>query len=43
MKDDFQNVYELIEHALELAFEGKMQFVSPLRNSGTNTVEVNDE
>ena len=25
MKDDFQNVYELIEHALELAFEGKMQ------------------
>ena len=26
MKDDFENVYELIEHALELAFEGKMQF-----------------
>ena len=25
MKDDFENVYELIEHALELAFEGKMQ------------------
>ena len=25
MRDDFENVYELIEHALELAFEGKMQ------------------
>ena len=25
MKDDFDNVYDLIEHALELAFEGKMQ------------------
>ena len=25
MKDDFENVYELIEHALDLAFEGKMQ------------------
>ena len=25
MKDDFENVYELIEHAIELAFDGKMQ------------------
>ena len=24
MKDDFENVYEMIEQALELAFEGKM-------------------
>ena len=25
MKDDFENVYELVEHAIEYAFEGKMQ------------------
>ena len=25
MKDDFDNVYDLIEHAIEYAFEGKMQ------------------
>ncbi len=25
MKDDFENVYEMIEHAIEYAFEGKMQ------------------
>ncbi len=25
MKDDFENVYDLIEHAIEYAFEGKMQ------------------
>ena len=26
MKDDFENVYDLVEHALEYAFEGKMTF-----------------
>ena len=25
MKDDFENVYDMIEHAIELAFVGKMQ------------------
>jgi len=25
MKDDFENVYDMIEHAIEYAFEGKMQ------------------
>ena len=25
MKDDFENVYDLVEHAIEYAFEGKMQ------------------
>ena len=25
MKDDFENVYDLIEHAIEYAFEGKMK------------------
>ena len=25
MKDDFENVYELVAHAIEYAFEGKMQ------------------
>ena len=24
MRDDFENVYDLIEHAIEYAFEGKM-------------------
>ena len=24
MKDDFDNVYDLVEHAIEYAFEGKM-------------------
>ena len=24
MKDDFENVYDLVEHAIEYAFEGKM-------------------
>ena len=42
MKDDFQNVYELIEHALELAFEGKMQlkFYEFLKYRKTTKVEV---
>ena len=25
MKDDFENVYDMIEHAIEYAFQGKMQ------------------
>ena len=25
MKEDFETVYDMIEHAIELAFEGKMQ------------------
>ena len=25
MKDDFENVYDMLEHAIELAFDGKMQ------------------
>jgi len=25
MKDDFETVYDMIEHAIELAFDGKMQ------------------
>ena len=42
MKDDFENVYELIEHALELAFEGKMQlkFYEFLKYRKTTNAEV---
>ena len=42
MKDDFENVYELIEHALELAFEGKMQlkFYEFLKYRKTTKVEI---
>ena len=42
MKDDFENVYELIEHALELAFEGKMQlkFYEFLKSRQTTKGEV---
>ena len=42
MKDDFDNVYELIEHALELAFEGKMQlkFYEFLKYRKTTKAEV---
>ena len=25
MKDDFENVYDMLEHAIEYAFVGKMQ------------------
>ena len=25
MKDDFENVYDMVEHAIEYAFDGKMQ------------------
>ena len=42
MKDDFENVYDMIEHALELAFEGKMQlkFYEFLKYRKTTKVEV---
>ena len=42
MKDDFENVYELIEHALELAFEGKMQlkFYEFLQYRKTTKAEI---
>ena len=42
MKDDFENVYELIEHALELAFDGKMQlkFYEFLKYRKTTKQEV---
>ena len=42
MKDDFDNVYDLIEHALELAFEGKMQlkFYEFLKYRKTTKAEV---
>ena len=42
MKDDFENVYELIEQALELAFEGKMQlkFYEFLQYRKTTKAEI---
>ena len=42
MKDDFENVYELIEHALELSYQGKMQlkFYEFLKYRKTTRVEV---
>ena len=42
MKDDFENVYEMIEEALELAFEGKMtlKFYEFLKWSKTTKAEV---
>ena len=42
MRDDFENVYELIEHALELAFEGKMQlkFYEFLKYRKTTKAEI---
>ena len=42
MKDDFENVYELIEHAIELAFDGKMQlkFYEFLKYRKTTKAEV---
>ena len=42
MKDDFENVYDLIEHAIEYAFEGKMQlkFYEFLKYGKTTKVEV---
>ena len=42
MKDDFENVYDLIEHAIEYAFEGKMQlkFYEYLKYRKTTKAEV---
>ena len=42
MKDDFDNVYDLIEHAIEYAFEGKMQlkFYEFLKYRKTTRAEV---
>ena len=42
MKDDFDNVYDLIEHANEYAFEGKMQlrFYEFLKYRKTTRAEI---
>ena len=42
MKDDFDNVYELVEHAIEYAFEGKMtlKFYEFLKYRKTTKSEV---
>ena len=42
MKDDFENVYDMIEHAIEYAFEGKMQlrFYEFLKSRKTTKIEV---
>ena len=42
MKDDFANVYDLVEHAIEYAFEGKMQlkFYEFLKYRKTTKAEV---
>ena len=42
MKDDFESVYDLIEHAIEYAFEGKMQlkFYEFLKYRNTTKAEV---
>ena len=42
MKDDFESVYEMIEQALELAFEGKMtlKFYEFLKWRKTTKMEV---
>ena len=42
MKDDFDNVYYLIEHAIEYAFEGKMQlkFYEFLKYRKTTKAEI---
>ena len=42
MKDDFENVYDMIEHAIELAFVGKMQlkFYEFLKYRKTKKAEV---
>ena len=42
MKDDFDNVYDLIEHAIEYAFEGKMQlkFYEFLKSRKTTKAEI---
>ena len=42
-EDDFENVYDMIEHAIEYAFEGKMtlRFYDFLKYRKTKQVEVN--
>ncbi len=42
MKDDFENVYDMIEHAIEYAFQGKMQlkFYEFLKYRKTTKQEV---
>ena len=43
MKDDFENVYDMIEHAIENAFQGKMtlKFYEFLKWRKTTKAEVN--
>ena len=42
MKDDFENVYDMIEHAIEYAFQGKMtlKFYEFLKWRKTTKIEV---
>jgi|TARA_R100000234_G_scaffold113325_1_gene87646 hypothetical protein len=42
MKEDFETVYDMIEHAIELAFDGKMQlkFYDYLKHRKTTKFEV---
>ena len=42
MKDDFENVYDMIEHAIELAFDGKMtlKFYDYLKYRKTRKAEI---
>ena len=42
MKEDFETVYDMIEHAIELAFDGKMQlkFYDYLKYRKTTKFEV---
>ena len=42
MKDDFESVYDMLEHAIEYAFQGKMQlkFYEFLKSRKTTRAEV---
>ena len=42
MKDDFENVYDLVEHAIEYAFEGKLtlKFYDFLKYRKTTKAEI---
>ena len=42
MKEDFENVYDMIEHAIEIAFDGKMQlkFYEFLKYRKTTKAEI---
>ena len=42
MRDDFENVYDMLEHAIEYAFEGKLQlkFYEFLKYRKTTKAEV---